>query len=64
VRDFMAAVMSHYLQKHQCVIRHLVATSGDTGGAVAQGFFQTPGISVTILISTVGKGVGIFKKSN
>jgi threonine synthase len=46
---FMAAVMSHYLQKHQREIRILVATSGDTGGAVAQGFFQTPGISVTIL---------------
>jgi threonine synthase len=46
---FMAAVMSHYLQKNQREIRILVATSGDTGGAVAQGFFQTPGISVTIL---------------
>jgi threonine synthase len=30
-------------------IRILVATSGDTGGAVAQGFYNTPGISVTIL---------------
>jgi threonine synthase len=46
---FMAAVMSHYLVKHQREIRILVATSGDTGGAVAQGFFNTPGISVTIL---------------
>jgi len=46
---FMAAVMSHYLVKHQREIRVLVATSGDTGGAVAQGFFNTPGISVTIL---------------
>jgi threonine synthase len=46
---FMAAVMSHYLVKHRREIRILVATSGDTGGAVAQGFFNTPGISVTIL---------------
>jgi threonine synthase len=46
---FMAAAMSHYLVKHQREIRILVATSGDTGGAVAQGFFNTPGISVTIL---------------
>jgi threonine synthase len=46
---FMAAVMSHYLLKNQREIRILVATSGDTGGAVAQGFFNTPGISVTIL---------------
>ena len=46
---FMAAVMSHYLVKNQREIRILVATSGDTGGAVAQGFFNTSGISVTIL---------------
>lgn len=46
---FMAAVMSHYLVQHRREIRILVATSGDTGGAVAQGFFNTPGISVTIL---------------
>jgi threonine synthase len=46
---FMAAIMSHYLVKSAREIRILVATSGDTGGAVAQGFFNTPGISVTIL---------------
>lgn len=46
---FMAAIMSHYLLKTQREIRILVATSGDTGGAVAQGFYKTPGISVTIL---------------
>jgi threonine synthase len=46
---FMAAVMSHYLLKAKREIRILVATSGDTGGAVAQGFYNTPGISVTIL---------------
>ncbi len=46
---FMASLMSYFLQKSQKEIRILVATSGDTGGAVAQGFFETPGISVTIL---------------
>ena len=46
---FMAAIMSHYLAKAKREIRILVATSGDTGGAVAQGFYNTPGISVTIL---------------
>lgn len=46
---FMAALMSYFLQKSDKEIRILVATSGDTGGAVAQGFYQTPGVSVTIL---------------
>jgi threonine synthase len=46
---FMASLMSYFLQKSQKEIRILVATSGDTGGAVAQGFYKTPGISVTIL---------------
>lgn len=46
---FMAALMSYFLLQSQKEIRILVATSGDTGGAVAQGFFKVPGISVTIL---------------
>ncbi|MCU0323944.1 MAG: threonine synthase [Spirosomaceae bacterium] len=46
---FMAALMSHFLQKSQKQIHILVATSGDTGGAVAQGFYKTPNIDVTIL---------------
>jgi len=46
---FMAALMSYFLQKSQKQIHILVATSGDTGGAVAQGFFKTPNIDVTIL---------------
>ena len=58
---FMAAIMSHYLVKSQREIRILVATSGDTGGAVAQGFYNTPGISVTILYPT-GKVSDIQEK--
>lgn len=46
---FMASIMSYYLQKSQKEIHILVATSGDTGGAVAQGFYKTKGIKVTIL---------------
>jgi threonine synthase len=46
---FMAAIMSHFLKQSNKEIRILVATSGDTGGAVAQGFYKVPGISVTIL---------------
>ncbi|WP_254563142.1 threonine synthase [Dyadobacter diqingensis] len=46
---FMAAVMSYFLVKSKKEIQILVATSGDTGGAVAQGFYKVPGISVTIL---------------
>jgi threonine synthase len=46
---FMASLMSYFLLKSKKDIRILVATSGDTGGAVAQGFYQVPGISVTIL---------------
>ncbi|MGG7666984.1 threonine synthase [Dyadobacter sp. BHUBP1] len=46
---FMAAIMSYFLQRSKKEIRILVATSGDTGGAVAQGFYKVPGISVTIL---------------
>lgn len=46
---FMASLMGYYLEKNQQKIKILVATSGDTGGAVAQGFFNTPNIEVVIL---------------
>lgn len=48
---FMARVMSWFLQKRkdQDEVTILVATSGDTGGAVAQGFFNVPGIRVVLL---------------
>ena len=49
---FMAALMSYFLIKSKKEIQILVATSGDTGGAVAQGFYKVPGISVTILYPT------------
>ncbi len=46
---FMAKIMSYFLQKEKKEIHILVATSGDTGSAVAQGFLGMPGIKVTIL---------------
>lgn len=46
---FMAAVMSYFLKRSARKINILVATSGDTGGAVAQGFYGVNNISVTIL---------------
>ncbi|MDP5140137.1 MAG: threonine synthase [Spirosomaceae bacterium] len=46
---FMAAVMSYFLKRSERKINILVATSGDTGGAVAQGFYDVNNISVTIL---------------
>ena len=46
---FMARLMSYFLQKEKTEIVILVATSGDTGSAVAQGFLDREGIKVTIL---------------
>lgn len=46
---FMAQLMSYFNQKEEQELVILVATSGDTGGAVAAGFLQTPGIKVVIL---------------
>jgi threonine synthase len=55
---FMASLMGFYLAKSQKKIKILVATSGDTGGAVAQGFYNTPNIEVVILYPS-GKVSGI-----
>ena len=46
---FMAQALSHYLDKEQRETTILVATSGDTGSAVAHGFFNVPHISVYVL---------------
>lgn len=46
---FMAQLMSYFNQGEQQELVILVATSGDTGGAVAAGFHKTPGIKVVIL---------------
>ncbi len=46
---FMAQLMSYFNRGEEQELVILVATSGDTGGAVAAGFYQTPGIRVVIL---------------
>ena len=46
---FMAQLMSYFNQGASRELVILVATSGDTGGAVAAGFYQTPGTRVVIL---------------
>jgi len=46
---FMAAIMSYFLSERDRKVHVLVATSGDTGGAVAQGFFGKSNIHVHIL---------------
>ncbi len=46
---FMAQLMSYFNKGEDRKLTILVATSGDTGGAVAAGFYKTPGIEVIIL---------------
>ncbi|MEY3367040.1 MAG: hypothetical protein RI973_195 [Bacteroidota bacterium] len=46
---FMAQLMSYFNRNEDRELVILVATSGDTGGAVAAGFYKTPGIRVVIL---------------
>ncbi|MGB0864494.1 MAG: threonine synthase [Saprospiraceae bacterium] len=46
---FMAQLMSYFNRKNDKELVILVATSGDTGGAVAAGFYKTLGIKVVIL---------------
>ncbi|MEP5613543.1 MAG: threonine synthase [Cyclobacteriaceae bacterium] len=46
---FLSRCMRHFIYKSGEVIHILVATSGDTGGAVAAGFHGIGGINVTIL---------------
>jgi threonine synthase len=46
---FMARSFSYLRRGEDRPLHILVATSGDTGGAVADGFFEVQGISVTVL---------------
>ncbi|MFA3783479.1 threonine synthase [Melioribacteraceae bacterium 4301-Me] len=46
---FMAKTMGYFVAKRSIQLNILVATSGDTGSAVAHGFYDTPGINVYIL---------------
>lgn len=46
---FMSRCLSYFLKDRQKKVTVLVATSGDTGGAVAHGFYNIPEIDVVIL---------------
>ena len=46
---FMAQVLGYYVKNDNKKITILVATSGDTGSAVAKGFYKVPDIDVVIL---------------
>ena len=46
---FMSRCLSHFYSAKKEVVTILVATSGDTGSAVANGFFNLPGVNVKIL---------------
>lgn len=60
---FMARCLGHFLKQrgHTEEVTVLVATSGDTGGAVARGFYKVPGIKVVILYPS-GKVSNIQEK--
>ncbi|MDR2398557.1 MAG: pyridoxal-phosphate dependent enzyme, partial [Spirochaetaceae bacterium] len=46
---FMARAFAYLRRGENKALHILVATSGDTGGAVAAGFYGVPGINVTVL---------------
>jgi threonine synthase len=46
---FMARVFAYFRRNENRPLKILVATSGDTGGAVANGFYLVEGIDVTVL---------------
>lgn len=46
---FMSRCLGYFLKEEKRKVTVLVATSGDTGGAVAHGFYEVPGVEVVIL---------------
>lgn len=46
---FMARLLNYFLEKNEKLVNVLVATSGDTGSAVANGFLGVEGIHVYVL---------------
>ncbi|KOH44222.1 threonine synthase [Sunxiuqinia dokdonensis] len=46
---FMARLLAYFLKGNEAQVNVLVATSGDTGSAVANGFLGVPGIYVYVL---------------
>ena len=46
---FMAQLLGYFVASSDQELTILVATSGDTGSAVANGFYKTPGVKVCVL---------------
>ncbi len=46
---FMSRCLGYFVRGNNKKVTVLVATSGDTGGAVANGFYDVPGVDVVIL---------------
>jgi threonine synthase len=46
---FMSRCLKHFVKDNKKKVTVLVATSGDTGGAVANGFYNVAGVEVVIL---------------
>ncbi len=65
---FMAQILSYYMKQHAKTLTILVATSGDTGAAVASGFFAMPQVRVVLLYPqgkvTVGQEEMLAKWEN
>lgn len=58
---FMSRCLSHFVKDENRRMTVLVATSGDTGGAVADGFFGVEGVDVVILFPS-GKVSAVQEK--
>lgn len=55
---FMSRCLGHFVKNSDKKVTVLVATSGDTGGAVANGFYKVDGVEVVILYPS-GKVSGV-----
>jgi threonine synthase len=73
---FMSRCLGYFVKDQSQPVTVLVATSGDTGGAVASGFYDVPGINVVILypsgkvssvqelqLTTLGKNISALEVS-
>ena len=71
---FMSRCLGHFVRDNKKKVTVLVATSGDTGGAVADGFYNVDGVEVVILypsgkvsniqelqLTTLGKNISAIR---
>lgn len=71
---FMSRCLGYFMEENDCPVTVLVATSGDTGGAVASGFLGIEGVNVVILypsgkvspvqelqLTTLGKNISAYE---